>query len=77
MSAEINRQNMPAEINFKNFKDFMAEGLKDPVLKNYIAILELLQKALPTFFRYIQPHQIQSELILTIKAILRKTTDLK
>ena len=68
---------MPAEINFKNFKDFMAEGLKDPVLKNYIAILELLQKALPTFFRYIQPHQIKSELIDTIKAILRKTTDLK
>ena len=77
MSAEINRQNMPAEINFKNFLDFMAEGLKDPVLKNYIAILELLQKALPTFFRYIQPHQIKSELMLTIKEILRKTTDLK
>jgi len=47
---------MPAEINFKTFLEFMVEGLKDPVLKNYIAILELLQKALPTFFRYIQPH---------------------
>ena len=28
MSAEINRQNMPAEINFKNFKDFMADALE-------------------------------------------------
>ena len=56
MSAEINRQNMPAEISFKTFLEFMVEGLKDPVLKNYIAILELFQKALPTFFRYIQPH---------------------
>ena len=53
MSAEINRQNMPAEISLKTFLEFMVEGLKDPVLKNYIAILELLQKALPTFFRYI------------------------
>jgi len=35
------------------FLELMFEGLKDPVLKNYIAILELFQKALPTFFRYI------------------------
>ena len=44
---------MPAEINFKTFLEFMSEGLRDPVLKNYISILELFQKALPTFFRYI------------------------
>jgi len=77
MSAEINRQNMPPEISFKTFLDFMAEGLKDPVLKNYIAILELFQKALPTFFRYIQPHDIKSEVLDVIKAVLRKTTDMK
>jgi hypothetical protein len=55
MSAEINKQNMPVEITFSLFLEFMYEGLKDPVLKNYISILELFQKALPTFFRYIQP----------------------
>ena len=53
MSAEINRQNLPAEVSMGIFLELMFEGLKDPVLKNYIAILELFQKALPTFFRYI------------------------
>jgi len=53
MSCEINKQNMPAEINFKTFLELTSLGLKDPVLKNYISILELFQKALPTFFRYI------------------------
>ena len=43
MTTEINKQNMPIEINFKTFLDFVSEGLKDPVLKNYIQILELLQ----------------------------------
>jgi hypothetical protein len=41
MSAEINIQNMPIELTFNVFLEFMFEGLKDPVLKNYIAILEL------------------------------------
>ena len=77
MSAEINRQNMPAEISFKTFLEFMVEGLKDPVLKNYICLLELFQKALPTFFRYIQPHQVKADLAAIIREILRKTTDLK
>jgi len=36
MSAEINLQNMPVEISFKTFIDFLSEGMKDPVLKNYI-----------------------------------------
>ena len=43
MTAEINRQNLPIEINFKTFLDLVVEGLKDPVLKNYIALLELVQ----------------------------------
>lgn len=77
MSAEINRQNMPAEISFKTFLEFIVEGLKDPVLKNYICLLELFQKALPTFFRYIQPHQIKADLAAIIREILRKTTDMK
>lgn len=41
MFAEINRQNMPVEVSFAAFLEFVYEGLKDPVLKNYIAILEL------------------------------------
>jgi hypothetical protein len=56
MSAEINRKNMPIEEIYKIFiTDFAEEGLKDPVLKNLISMIDLLKKALPTFFRYIQP----------------------
>jgi len=36
MSAEINKTNLPIEINFKTFIDFMILGIQDPVLKNYI-----------------------------------------
>lgn len=53
MTAEINKHNFPIEINFKNFLEFINEGIKDPVLKNYIEILSVFQNALPTFFRYI------------------------
>jgi hypothetical protein len=53
MSCEINRKNLPIENIFKTFLEFIDEGSKDPVLKNLIAIFELLKKALPTFFRYI------------------------
>ena len=77
MTAEINRQNLPIEINFKTFLDLVVEGLKDPVLKNYIALLELVQQALPVFFRYIQPHVIRSEVQPIVVGILRKTADMK
>lgn len=49
---------MPIELNFKTFLEFVGEGIKDPVLHNYIALLELIQKALPIFFRFIQPTTI-------------------
>ena len=56
MSAEINRKNLPIEEIFKTFIcDFAEEGLKDPVLKNLIDTIDILKKALPIFFRYIQP----------------------
>jgi hypothetical protein len=42
MSAEINRKNIPIEENYKTFLEFIEEGTKDPVLKNFIAILDLL-----------------------------------
>ena len=59
------------------FLELMFEGLKDPVLKNYIAILELFQKALPTFFRYIQPMTLKAEMMHIIREIIRKCTDMK
>jgi hypothetical protein len=55
MTCEINRKNFNIEENFIVFLDFIEEGCKDPVLKNFISILELIQKSLPIFFRYIQP----------------------
>ena len=62
MSAEINMQNLPVELNFKTVLELIIEGLKDPVLKNLISVLELFQKALPIFFRAIKPETIQDEI---------------
>lgn len=42
MSAEINRNNLPPELSFKTLLKFFEEGLKDPVLKNYITLLNLI-----------------------------------
>jgi hypothetical protein len=42
MYGEINRNNIPPEVSFKLFLELASEGLKDPVLKNYIAVLELI-----------------------------------
>lgn len=77
MTAEINRKNFPIEENFIVFLDFIEEGSKDPVLKNFIAILELMQRALPIFFRYLQPAQIKKELAPLVSNIIKKTSDLK
>ena len=77
MSAEINRQNIPPELTFKTFLEFLVEGIKDPVLKNYIELLELFQQALPTFFRYIKPAVIQSDIKEIVKGVLKKTADMK
>ena len=54
MSGEINRNNLPPEVSFKIVPKFFEEGLKDPVLKNYITILELIQTIMPIFFRYLR-----------------------
>ena len=77
MYGEINHNNLPPEVSFQVFLQLMEEGFKDPVLKNYLLILELIQKALPIYFRYLQPQQIQNDLIPTVKMILTKTSDLK
>ena len=77
MTAEINRKNFPVEENFLAFLDFVEEGCKDPVLKIFLGILDLVQKALPTFFRYIQPQTIRKSLTPLVSQIIRKTSDLK
>ena len=77
MSCEINRKNLPVENVYKIFLEFIEEGSKDPVLKNLIAIFELLKKALPTFFRYLQPSMIKKDLMPVVSDLIKKTTDLK
>ena len=77
MLCEINRNNLPPEVSFKIVIKLVEEGLKDPVLKNYIAVLDLIQKALPIYFRYLRPEQIRRELSPLISSILTKTSDLK
>lgn len=58
MYGEINRGNLPPEVSYALFLQYAEECVKDPVLKNYIEVLELIQKALPVYFRYLQPGQI-------------------
>lgn len=77
MSAEINRNNLPPEISFKTLLKFFEEGLKDPVLKNYITILDLIQTVLPFYFRYLRGEQLKRELTPLIQVIVQKTSDLK
>jgi hypothetical protein len=77
MYAEINRDNLPPEVSFKTLLRFFEEGLKDPVLKNYITLLDLIQTALPIYFRYLRPEQIRRELQPLIVIIVNKTSDLK
>ena len=53
MYGEINRSNLPPELTIKVFLQLVTEGFKDPNLKNYLSLLELTQKALPVYFRYL------------------------
>lgn len=77
MYGEINRNNLPPELTLKIFLQFVQEGFKDPVLKNYLILLDLVQKALPIYFRYLQPDVVKSELVQLVKNTIAKTSDLK
>ena len=77
MYGEINRSNLPPELTIKVFCQLVGEGYKDPNLKNYLSLLELVQKALPTYFRYLQPAQVKAELVPLVKSTISKTSDLK
>ena len=77
MSGEINRNNLPPEISFKGLLEFFKKGLEDPVLKNYITILDLIQTVLPFYFRYLRGEQLKREFSPIIQVIIQKTFDLK
>ena len=77
MFGEINRNNLPPEISFKILLKFFEDGLKDPVLKNYITVLDLIQASLPIYFRSLRPEQIRREITPLIVIIISKTSDLK
>ena len=51
MSAEINIKNVPIELNYKTFIELCREGIKDPVLKNFLLVVDMIKAAMPTFFR--------------------------
>lgn len=42
MYGEINRSNLPPELTVKKFLLLISEGYKDPNLKNYLSLLELV-----------------------------------
>lgn len=42
MYGEINRSNLPPELTIKVFLALVSEGFKDPNLKNYLGLLELV-----------------------------------
>lgn len=77
MSAEINRANIPPEMSFSLMIGFFQEGLRDPVLKNYITLLELIQKTLPLYIRHLRAEQIKKEIVPLIQAVIQKLADLK
>jgi len=77
MSTEVNVKNLPAEMVFQGFTEFVGEGIKDPVLKIFIRVLELVQMALPIFFRSLQPTQLKKDLMPMAIQVIKKTSDLK
>jgi hypothetical protein len=77
MSGEINKTNLPPEMSFQILMKFFDEGLKDPNLKNYITILELIQTALPIYIRHLRPEQIKREISSLIVSVINKMSDLK
>ena len=54
MKWEINQFNFPMDEYFAGFCKLILEGIKDPVLKIYLPVLELMQKGLPILFRKLQ-----------------------
>ena len=78
MSTEINMSNLPVEESYRIFIDFINEAIRDPVLKNYICLMDLFRESLPIFFRHLPPQKIKNEeMIKLIRSIIHRTSDLK
>ena len=91
MKCEINKFNLPVEECFNGFCQLILEGIKDPVLKIYLSVLNVMQQGLPMFFRKLPKTMFKVttdssakvgetpdiNLGTIIKEILKKTSDLK
>ena len=87
MKCEINKFGLPIEEWFNGFCQLILEGIKDPVLKIYLSILNVMQQGLPMFFRKWPKSLFSSEeskgeesiidLGTIIREIIKKTSDLK
>lgn len=86
MKSEINKFNLPIDEWFTGFCQLLVEGIKDPVLKIYLSVLNVMQQGLPLFFRRLPKTLFQASLTNSgsevsmysiIKEILKKTSDLK
>ena len=78
MKWEINKFNLPMGEWFNGFCTIILEGIRDPVLKIYLSILNLMQQGLPLFFRRLSKNEFSNSSFDTIiREILNKTSDLK
>ena len=78
MKWEINKFNLPIDEWFNGFWSIILEGIKDPVLKIYLSVLNLMQQGLPLFFRKLSKSEFtNSSFDSIIREILNKTSDLK
>lgn len=78
MKWEINKFNLPIEEWFSGFWSILLDGVKDPVLKIYLSILDLIQQGLPLFTRRLPRVEFNNATFENIiKEILKKTSDLK
>ena len=77
MTAEINKNNLPPELSFKIIIKLFDDGIKDPILKNFLEVLELIQLSLPMYLKYLRPESINREIQPIVSKIILKTSDLK
>ena len=77
MSTEINKKNLAVEDCFKHFLKFVEEGVKDPVLKIYLGVLEVVQRAMPVFFRWVKGDEIRKGIMPVVACLIKKMSDLK
>lgn len=62
---------------FSTFCKFVNEGLKDVVLKVFATAVELIETALPHFFREVQGSLLKTSLEPVIATLFSKTKDMR